>query len=332
MHDYFFRPEVVRLALILGVVVSMLFYERMQLTSGGAIVPAYIALFLQAPLYVATAVVAGYLTYLCVSVLLAKRMIVYGRRKFELEILVGLGFISIGALLAQPFGDRDPRLLGLAGIGFVVPGVMAHDMFRQRPLKTLGALFATAAIVALIIYIFVATMAIAPIATQPPVELSLMRTAYPIELLLPAVFAGVVFGVVLFAFLGIRSGGFVTGAYLALVLDRPSDIAFALACAAATYLVVVRLLMPRLMLFGRRKLASMLLVASLITWSAEIAVAAAFGFLPWRGFTVATLVVPALLANDAQRQGPARTAFGALIVATAVFGTMNLLAGVTGLA
>ncbi len=37
MTDYYFQSEVVRLALVVSVIVSMLFYERMQLTSGGAI-------------------------------------------------------------------------------------------------------------------------------------------------------------------------------------------------------------------------------------------------------------------------------------------------------
>ena len=34
MHEYFFRPEVARVALVVGVVVSILFYERVQLTTG----------------------------------------------------------------------------------------------------------------------------------------------------------------------------------------------------------------------------------------------------------------------------------------------------------
>ena len=36
MHEYLFRPEVVRVALVVGVIVSMLFYERVQLTTGGS--------------------------------------------------------------------------------------------------------------------------------------------------------------------------------------------------------------------------------------------------------------------------------------------------------
>jgi hypothetical protein len=45
---------------------------------------------------VVTTLIAGYLTYFCVSVVVAKRKILYGRRKFEVEMLVGLGFVAVG--------------------------------------------------------------------------------------------------------------------------------------------------------------------------------------------------------------------------------------------
>ncbi len=62
MHEYFLRPEVVRVALVVGVVVSIVFYERVQLTTGGTIVPAYLAMFLAAPLFIVVTLLAGYLT------------------------------------------------------------------------------------------------------------------------------------------------------------------------------------------------------------------------------------------------------------------------------
>jgi hypothetical protein len=49
---------------------------------------------------------------------------------------------------------------------------------------------------------------------------------------------------------------------------------------------------------------------------------------PWSGLTIITLMVPALLANDAQRQGWERTAWGAGITTLGVYGVMNLAAAV----
>jgi hypothetical protein len=119
----------------------------------------------------------------------------------------------------------------------------------------------------------------------------------------------------------------VTGTYLALVLNRPLDLAFSAAIALTTYAIVAHLLMPHLLLFGRRKLSTMILVGAIVAWSAEIAVTALTGgaYVPWRGFTVITLIVPALLANDAQRQGIERTIWGAAIVTLGVFGVANLM-------
>lgn len=334
MHDYFFRTELVRLALVLGVIVSMLFYERMQLTSGGAIVPAYLALFLPAPLYVLVTVGIGYLTYVFVSVLLARRVILYGRRKFEVEVVVGLGLVAIVSTAAKALGTADPTLVGLSGIGFVVPGVLAHDMFRQRPGRTIMALGATTAIVAGLLYLVASLISIAPLTIAPLTAnpLTAERTAFPIDLLLPAVITGVLIGIAIYARLGLRSGGFVTGTYLALVLNRPLDLVFSIVAALVTYGIVSYLLMPRLLIFGRRKLSTMILVAAIVAWSGELLITALTdgAYAPWRGFTVITLLVPALLANDAQRQGIERTAWGAAIVALGVFGVVSLLVALRG--
>ena len=49
---------------------------------------------------------------------------------------------------------------------------------------------------------------------------------------------------------------------------------------------------------------------------------------PWTGLTIITLMVPALLANDAQRQGWERTAWGAGLTTLGVYAAMNLAAAV----
>lgn len=330
MHEYYFQPEVVRVALVVGVVVSMLFYERVQLTTGGAIVPAYLALHLPAPLYVLTTLVIGYLTYLLVSVVLARRFILYGRRKFEVEVLVGLALTALATLVGSRLGGLDPVLLGLSGIGFLVPGVLAHDMVRQRPGKTLFAVLVTTGILGLFLFVYTSLLEIAPLQLRETAAGPAGVTGFPPRLLLGAAISSVVIGMLVFARLGLRSGGFITGAYVALLAPRWLDLLFAFALAGATWVVVVKGLMPRLLLFGRRKLSTMVLVGSVLTWTAEIAVTAATrgAYEPWSGLTIITLMVPALLANDAQRQGWERTLWGTALTATGVYGVMNLATAV----
>ncbi len=330
MHEYFVRPEIVRVALVVGVIISMLFYERMQLTTGGAIVPAYLALHLPSPLFIATTVAIGYATYLLVNVVIARRKILYGRRKFEVEVLVGLAAITVTTLVASRLGALDPIFLGLAGIGFLVPGILAHDMARQKPGKTILAVLATTVILGLFVYVYSSLIDIAPLqeSGRPPVA---SVAGYDRDLILFAVAFSVIIGMAVFARLGLRSGGFITGAYLAMLAPRWLDIVFTAVVAVVTWFVVVHLLMPRLLIFGRRKLSTMGLVAAILAWAAELAIAAATGgdYIVWRGLTIMTLMVPALLANDAQRQGWEKTAWGAGLTALGVYGVMNLLTAAT---
>jgi hypothetical protein len=171
-------------------------------------------------------------------------------------------------------------------------------------------------------------MSIAPGADHQEADHLASVLGYPRELILYAAALSVVVGTWVFSRTGLRSGGFITGAYLALVSPRWVDLAFSVAVAIAVYLVVVRLLMPRLLIFGRRKLSTMIMVGSIVGWLAELAVIAVThgDVVPWRGLTVATLMVPSLLANDMQRQGVPRTVLGASLTGLGVYAGMNLTA------
>ncbi len=207
-----------------------------------------------------------------------------------------------------------------------MPGILAHDMSRQRPGKTLFAVVVTTLLLGLFVFVYASLLEIAPV--SPPEAASLPSlVGYPPALLFVAAGASVALGMLVFARLGLRSGGFITGAYLALVGPRWPDLVFALVVALATWFVVVHLLMPRLLLFGRRKLSTMVLVGAILAWSAELLVIVVTNgeYVPWRGLTVITLMVPALLANDAQRQGWEKTLWGAGLTGLGVYAAMNLL-------
>jgi poly-gamma-glutamate biosynthesis protein PgsC/CapC len=328
LREYLYSPELIRLAIVLGVVVSMMFYEKVQLTTGGAIVPAYLAISLPHPLMILSTVAAGLAAWGVTNVWLPKRRILYGRRKFDVELLVGLGFVAAGTIAAGVLGSYSPLLLSLSGMGFLIPGIIAHDMGRQGPKRTLQAIAATTLILALVIFVLEEVLRLLHAVPQGDPALLASVLGYPREFIIVAVVASVLLGMLLFDKLNIRAGGFVTGAYLALVGPRWAELAFALLSAVITYVIVVRLLMPKLLLFGRRKLASMILVAALVTWTGELVVMQLTdqSFVPWRGLTVVTLMIPALLANDAQRQGWERTLWGSALSGVGAYGVTNLAA------
>ena len=135
-------------------------------------------------------------------------------------------------------------------------------------------------------------------------------------------------GMVTFSKIGLRSGGFITAAYIAFMLPRWWDLLYVLVTAGLTWLIVVKLIMPRLLLFGRRKLSVMVLFGALIGWTIELVARYVTDGLwePARGLTVMTVMLPALLANDAHRQGWEKTAWGTTLATFGVYGATNLIA------
>lgn len=327
MNSYLYSPDVVRVTLVVGVIVSMLFYERLQLTTGGAIVPAYLALGIQAPLTVGATVLAGFGTHLVVERGIGRKRILYGRRKFEIEVLVGLSVVGSVFLARSLLTDLTTMSIVISTIGFLVPGIIAHDMGRQGPKKTTIAIASTTAILVTFLALYLMALPLVGADVAPP-EVLASVLGYDRRLLLVGVAASVLLGMVLFSRLGIRSGGFITAAYIAFLLPRWPDLLFLAGVAVVTWLVVVKLMMPRLLLFGRRKLSTMVLFGALIGWTAELVLINLMDGLwqPGRGLTIMTLMLPALIANDAHRQGWERTGWGIGLATLGTYGVVNLVA------
>lgn len=326
MHEYPFDITTVRLAVILGVLLTTVFYERMQLTTGGAIVPGYLALFAPSPLYIVVTMANALVTHLVVHKLIARRRILYGRRLFEAEVLTSLLVNTLFFAVARSLVPLNPVFVALYGIGFVIPAIIAHDMMRQGARKTSGAVLVNTGVIAVFVYILNALLQASPWYSAPrPVAMG--DLGYPPDLLLLGVITSVAAGMVVFRHLNLRTGGFVTGAYLGLMLLRPLDVAFAVGVAALSYVLVTRVVMRHVLAFGRRKLSVMVVTAAILSWAAELAVGAAThgAYVPWRGFHVISLMVPALIANDSERQGLPRTLWGAALTSVAVFTAMNLV-------
>ena len=103
------------LSIGIGLVVSLMFSELLGLAAGGLVVPGYIALYLGRPLDVAATLAAALLAFFLVRIL-STFVIVYGRRRTALMILVGYAAgVLIYELLFRkggsgPNASFDPRL------------------------------------------------------------------------------------------------------------------------------------------------------------------------------------------------------------------------------
>jgi hypothetical protein len=122
--------------LLIGLLLALVYTEATGTSPGGLVVPGYLALYLDQPLRVAGAR-AGAGRPGPAPPRLSPRLILFGRRRFVLMIL-------LGAFLAQAWFFAHPRLFGdpleLRVIGWVIPGLLASNLERQRTLPTLASL------------------------------------------------------------------------------------------------------------------------------------------------------------------------------------------------
>ncbi len=133
--------------LFIGIVIALIYVEVMHVYPGGIIVPAYFALFLDQPFAAASTVMVAFAA-LGVYRLLSRRLILFGKRRFVLLLL-------LGALLSQLVLLLAPRLLpdalDIRIIGWVIPGLLANNLDKQRIIPTLASLITVAAAVYVIV-------------------------------------------------------------------------------------------------------------------------------------------------------------------------------------
>jgi poly-gamma-glutamate biosynthesis protein PgsC/CapC len=122
--------------LLVGLVLALLWAEITDLSPGGIIVPGYFALYLDRPLRAAATLAVALLT-LAIYRFLARHLILFGRRRFVLMVLVG-AVLSQGWLLVLPRVFAAP--VELRVIGWIIPGILASSLARQKVLPTLASL------------------------------------------------------------------------------------------------------------------------------------------------------------------------------------------------
>ncbi len=305
--DSLFSTNVVCFAFITGVCVSVLFYEKLHLTTGSAVVPAYIALYALYPWCLAVTFANALLIYAVVHRVLPRFVLISGPGKFAGAVV---GSVLLDALTTQLFSQVE---VGLPlGIGYVMPGLIAHDMGRHGAAKTLKSVTAAGALVGLV----VVTIALSFDGLGGGGRDAFgLRVAFDPRWLPLTALLSVAAAFCLRTHRGMRTGGFIGGAYISLLLAEPSRLLLFASLSFATYATVNYVLKPRMILFGRRKFAATLLVGTLYAWlgilvNAEVRGAGAAAL---AGSLVALIEVmlTGLVANDVERVGVRRVVCGA---------------------
>ncbi len=156
------NSQILTIGVFIGIVVSMIFYERELLSPGGVVVPGYTALFLITnPIIVVYTLLIALLTALIIS-RASRFTILFGRRRFAVTMLLALTLSLVAnalfGLLAGPF----PYLFtgpysyqGFQVIGIIIPGLIANELHRQGIVPTLATLGTVSVITAMILYVIV---------------------------------------------------------------------------------------------------------------------------------------------------------------------------------
>lgn len=123
---------------VLSLLLSLIFCEVTNIVPGGIIVPFYFALYLTDPVKILATVISAVGATLIVR-LLSRYLILYGRRKFALYLIIGLLEKILFTYLY--FGNSYLFYNLSMTIGYLVPGILGREMERQGMVKTLVALF-----------------------------------------------------------------------------------------------------------------------------------------------------------------------------------------------
>lgn len=115
-----------------GVAISLIFSELTGLSPAGLVVPGYIALSLQTPQRVIYTLALAFAAW-GIAKILARFMILYGRRRFAVLIL--LAFAVDLVVNALGILSYDPGMIGV-----LVPGIIAQEMEKQGVAKSMLSL------------------------------------------------------------------------------------------------------------------------------------------------------------------------------------------------
>lgn len=127
---------------LVGVALSLLFSELTGLSPAGLVVPGYIALSLQTPGRVLYTLLIALLAWGAAR-LLSRWMILYGRRRFAVLIL--LSFLINALIVGGGVLPYDPGMIGV-----LVPGIIANEVEKQGALKSLLSLAVVVGILVLL--------------------------------------------------------------------------------------------------------------------------------------------------------------------------------------
>ena len=134
-------------AIGLSIILGFISTELLGLFTGGLVSAGYLAFFLEQPYRVASTLVLSLVVY-GLTKLIGKAVILYGRRRFMLTVILGilLGWVYESHAYYLNGISQDLRI-----IGYMIPGLRANDMCKQGAWRTVLMAMVCALLIRLIL-------------------------------------------------------------------------------------------------------------------------------------------------------------------------------------
>lgn len=124
--------------LILGVILSIVFYELTDISPGGIIVPGLMVMYITQWTRMLYTVAIAVLAYYIVR-LLSIRFIIFGKRRFVVLIIVSLVLHFLINFLLGLFINNLTGI-SLSVVGYTVAGIIANNIYKQGIKRTIPSL------------------------------------------------------------------------------------------------------------------------------------------------------------------------------------------------
>lgn len=122
--------------IIIGIIVSWLFYELTGISPGGIVVPGLLVLYIDQLDRLIFTLIISIITVFVIK-LISKYTIIYGKRRFVLFIVVSVILNIIISLLLKTMSNQ---MIVISVVGYILSGIIANEMYKQTIKKTLPAL------------------------------------------------------------------------------------------------------------------------------------------------------------------------------------------------
>lgn len=133
--------------ILLGLIISIIFYEITNISPGGIIVPGLMVLYINQPERMIYTIIVAIATYYIVK-FISKYLIIFGKRRFVTLILTSIILNTIFSLILN---ISSISMLNISIVGYTIAGLIANDIYKQGIKKTIPALVIVTALVELII-------------------------------------------------------------------------------------------------------------------------------------------------------------------------------------